>query len=170
MRVHFILRPAFCLLAFPVWGFAGDAVVPRKQFKQSATYPFVFRSECYLATNGPAPLRFSPAPPACASRHAPPLPVSAKANSVPAKDASTVITAAEEISVSTGPAPAYPPPANAPQRPTDEVDLNRVPDEVLDFFKSTEGRPVARNYLFDPIFQPAIPQELPRSKATYREK
>ena len=49
-------------------------------------------------------------------------------------------------------------------------DFSKVPDEVLDFFKNTEGRPIRRAYLFDPIFQPVTPDELPKSKATSQQK
>ena len=52
----------------------------------------------------------------------------------------------------------------------EEIDFNRIPSEVLDFFKNTEGRPVSRAYLFDPIFQPALNYALPKSKATYQQK
>ena len=37
---------------------AGDGTVERREFKQSQTYPYVFRPVCYLATSGPVPMRF----------------------------------------------------------------------------------------------------------------
>ena len=52
----------------------------------------------------------------------------------------------------------------------EQPDFTKVPDEVLDFFKNTEGRPVRRAYLFDPIFQPVMPNDLPKSKATSQQK
>ena len=130
MPFHHAVLPTLALLAMTAWSQAGEAVVSRKQFKQSASYPFVFRAESYLATNGPAPMRFRAAPPACAARTAPPLSAAAKAMTGANKDSNN----AEAPAVSAGPAPAYPPPAAPPQRLTDEVDLNRVPDEVLDFY------------------------------------
>jgi hypothetical protein len=49
-------------------------------------------------------------------------------------------------------------------------DFSKLPDEVLEYFKNTEGRPLRRDYLFDPIFQPALPNDLPKSKAIYQQK
>ena len=168
-RSPYLQLTALVLVIVPQIGMAGEAVVERKQFKQSSTYPYVFRPECYLATTGPVPLRFAPGPPHCPERVVPPFPVTPKV------EANSAVVPAPKVEPPPPPvpppvAPAHPVPDNAPVPPHGELDLNRVPDEVLDFFRSTEGRTVTRNYLFDPIFQPALPNELPKSKATYQQK
>ena len=142
---------------------AGEGGPPRQQFKQSLLYPFIFRPECYLAGAGPLPLRFSAEKPACGERNPPPLTGEAKGGAK--KEAPVVETKATEP-----PGPAFPAPAEAQAPKRDTHDFTRVPDEVLDFFKNTEGRPLRRDYLFDPIFQPAQPHELPKSKATIQQK
>ena len=147
---------------------AGDTVVVRKEFRQSSTYPFVFRADSYLASTGPAPMRFAPAAPHCREIKAPPLTSAAKGAG--REDPAETPKIAAATGAATTPAPAHAAPANAPQPPRDDIDFERLPDEVLDFFKNTEGRPVRRAYLFDPIFQPALPNELPKSKATYQQK
>lgn len=148
---------------------AGDAVAaPRKQFRQSTGYPFVFRPECYLATTGPAPLRFATAAPACDERSkAPKLPAPTPKPEPPKSDDAKSAPAQE--APAPGPAPAYPPPANGPAN-RDQADLTRVPDEVLEFFRDGGAHSATRHYLFDPIFMPAQPNELPKSKATYRKE
>lgn len=152
--------------------FAGEDAVARKEFRQSGSYPFVFRSDSYLAGTGPAPMRFAPAAPLCPQRNAPPLLGAAKGAAKPDSSAATKnpAEAGAANGSATAPAPVHPAPENAPQPPRDDIDFARVPGEVLDFFKNTEGRPVRRAYLFDPIFQPAVPNELPKSKATYQKK
>ena len=68
------------------------------------------------------------------------------------------------------PEPAFPAPTDAQPPKTSTHDFSKVPDEVLEYFKNTEGRPLRRDYLFDPIFQPALPNDLPKSKAIYQQK
>lgn len=150
---------------------AGDSVAPRREFHQSGKYPFVFRTDSYLASTGPVPMRFAPATPHCPDRNPPPLTGAAKGGEK--QERSSAKTDAETAAVTeaaAAPVPVHPAPANAPQPAPPEIDFERVPDEVLDFFKNTEGRPVRRAYLFDPIFQPVIPNELPKTKATYHQK
>ena len=150
---------------------AGDGAAERREFHQSGKYPFVFRADSYLASTGPVPMRIAPAAPRCPERNAPPLTGPAKGadkqNSAATKAAADAAAANETAAA---PVPAHPAPLNAAQPTPPEIDFSRVPDEVLDFFKNTEGRPVRRGYLFDPIFQPATPNELPKSKATYQQK
>ena len=139
---------------------AGDPVVPRKQFRESSAYPFVFKPESYLAGRGPLPMRFASAGPSCEARRPPAPPAIAKS------EAAAEPTAAKPA---TEPAPALA--AQVETTPKREPpDFSKVPDEVLDFFKNTEGRPVRRAYLFDPIFQPVTPDDLPKSKATSQQK
>jgi hypothetical protein len=157
----------------------GDGVV-RKEFKQSDTYPYVFRPICYLATSGPVPLRFSVAAPECGDRRAPKLTGGAKTNPKPEPPLVPVLppvppAAVEPAPVSSatsssaGPAPAYPPPENAPAPKPASVDFAQFPVELVEAFKKGREGAETRNYLFDPIFQPALPDDLPKSKATYRQ-
>ena len=145
---------------------AGDPVVPRKQFKESVSYPFVFKPESYLAGRGPLPLRFASAGPSCEARRPPAPPVIAKSEAATEPSATSAKPSAD-----TQPEPAPVPAAQSEAPPKREPpDFSKVPDEVLDFFKNTEGRPIRRAYLFDPIFQPVTPDELPKSKATSQQK
>ena len=145
---------------------AGDPVVPRKQFRESSAYPFVFKPESYLTGRGPLPMRFASAGPSCEARRPPAPPVLAKSEAT----SETPVPGAKPP----GEQPAEPVPApsahvEASQK-REAPDFSKVPDEVLDFFKNTEGRPVRRAYLFDPIFQPVTPDDLPKSKATSQQK
>lgn len=148
-----------------------ETAPPRLHFRESGTYPFVFRAESYLATLGPVPMRFAPAPPYCEERNAPALTPAAKGAELFGPPASAK---------GSGPAPEAEPddsakvthstPGQTPAPTRDEIDFGRVPSEVLDFFKNNEGRPTKRSYLFDPIFQPAVPNEQPKSKVTSQQK
>lgn len=144
---------------------AGEPVVARQQFKESTTYPFVFKAEGYLASKGPLPMRFASAGPKCEQRQPPPPPVIAKKETPADGNASESKLPAE-----------LPPPAESGEKAIEvstkreQPDFSKVPDEVLDFFKNTEGRPVRRAYLFDPIFQPVTHDDLPKSKATSVQK
>lgn len=156
----------------------GTDLTPRKQFRQSSTYPFIFRPECYLANRGPAPLRFAAAGPECHERRAPALTQAAKGvveekpalPVEPPAPAPAPAPAAPDLAapIPLGPEPAFPAPTDAQPPKTGTHDFSKVPDEVLEYFKNTEGRPLRRDYLFDPIFMPALPNDLPKSKATYR--
>ncbi|MCE9612549.1 MAG: hypothetical protein K8R23_20300 [Chthoniobacter sp.] len=150
-------------------GFAGETAPARTHFRQSATYPFVFRADSYLASGAPSPLRFAPALPHCPERNAPALTPAAKGVEVLGPDAALKNETPPKTEDS-APADKVTHSAPAPLSPHDEIDFGRLPNEVLDFFKNTEGRPVRRSYLFDPIFQPATPNELPKSKATSQQK
>jgi|GEM_PF-2522006 len=162
---------------------AGGSAVERQEFKQSETYPYVFRPICYLATSGPVPLRFSVSPPDCGDRRAPKLTAAAKSNPKPEPIAPPIAptppptvpasaggTPAVTVTSETGPAPAFPPPQNAPAPKSPTVDFSQFPIELVEAFKKGREGAETRNYLFDPIFQPALAEELPKSKATYRQK
>ena len=145
---------------------AGEPVVARQQFKESVTYPFIFKAEGYLASRGPLPIRFGNALPICEQRQPPAPPVIGKKETSPE-------TPAVESKVNAEPPPAPEGAGNATVEASskkEQPDFSKVPDEVLDFFKNTEGRPVRRAYLFDPIFQPVTPDDLPKSKATSVQK
>jgi hypothetical protein len=62
--------------------------------------------------------------------------------------------------------PAYPPPANAPV--AGSPDLNKVPEEVMSYFKNPYNAGPHGPHLFDPIFEPGY-HDGPKSKATYQE-
>ena len=145
---------------------AGDPVVPRKQFKESSAYPFVFKPESYLTARGPLPMRFASAGPSCEARRPPAPPVVAKSEATAEPSVPGAKPPGEQPAE-----PASAPAAHVETTPKREApDFSKVPDEVLDFFKNTEGRPVRRAYLFDPIFQPVTPDDLPKSKATSQQK
>lgn len=145
---------------------AGEPVVPRQQFKESVTYPFIFKAEGYLASQGPLPLRFASALPKCEQRQPPAPPVIARKDA-PSDAAAAGMKGAAEPAPSPEEAGTTIVEASSKR---EQPDFSKVPDEVLDFFKNTEGRPVRRAYLFDPIFQPVTPDDLPKSKATSVQK
>ena len=164
---------------------AGDGTVERREFKQSQTYPYVFRPVCYLATSGPVPMRFSVSPPECGERSAPKLRPAARNTpkpEVPATIEAPIPGLAEPEppppqpppppaapTTSTNP-PAYPPPTNAPAPKPPSVDFSQFPAELVEAFKKGRESADSRNYLFDPIFLPAVPNDLPTSKATSTQK
>ena len=156
------------LLALGVGGYvrAGDAVAPRQPFKESVLYPHIFRAEGYLASRGPLPMRFSAPAPQCEQRRPPAAPVIASKEVSPESSLPEVKLAAEPVAASAAPGITTMESTSKPVQP----DFSKVPDEVLEFFKNTEGRPVRRAYLFDPIFQPVTPDDLPKSKATSVQK
>ena len=111
-------------------------------------------------------MRFAAAGPSCEARRPPAPPSPAKPDAAPEPSPTDAKPSAEAP-------PAAPLASAAPTEPPakhEPPDFSKVPDEVLDFFKNTEGRPVRRAYLFDPIFQPVMPDELPKSKATSKQK
>ena len=96
--------------------------------------------------------------PACDQRTAPPLPgPPKKAEPVAGKDAD----GAANVPALNAPQPSANP------APEESIDFGRVPNEVLEFFRSHDGQATKRIYLFDPIFQPARANDLPKSKASY---
>lgn len=159
---------------------AGGSGEERKEFKQSQTYPYVFRPVCYLATSGPVPLRFAVNPPDCGDRRPPKLTAAAKNTPKPEISATTdapIPGIAKETSPAPAPIPpvtstppAFPPPTNAPAPKPPAVDFSQFPADLVEAFKKGREAGDSRNYLFDPIFQPALPDDLPKSKATAKEK
>ena len=145
---------------------AGELVVARQQFKESVTYPFIFKAEGYLASKGPLPMRFGSALPKCEQRQPPAPPVIAKKETSAETPAVDSKVNAEPQATPEGAGNITVEASSKKEQP----DFSKVPDEVLDFFKNTEGRPVRRAYLFDPIFQPVTPDDQPKSKATSVQK
>ena len=143
---------------------AGEPVVPRRQFKETSAYPFIFKADSYLAGRSPLPMRFAAAGPSCETRK-PPAPPSLVKSEAAAESTATDAKPSAEQTAEPAPAAVV---ENIVKR--EHPDFTKVPDEVLDFFKNTEGRPVRRAYLFDPIFQPVMPNDLPKSKATSQQK
>ena len=143
---------------------AGEPVVPRRQFKEAVAYPFIFKADSYLPNRGPLPMRFAAAGPSCEARKPPSTPPLAKSETAAEPKATDARPSTEQ---SAEPAPSAVVETTARR---EQPDFTKVPDEVLDFFKNTEGRPVRRAYLFDPIFQPVMPNDLPKSKATSQQK
>ncbi len=176
--MRFILPSIFGILLSAIPAMAGgDDLTPRKTFRQGTTYPFIFRPECYLPTFGPVPLRFAMPAPECHARRAPALTPAAKGlpkeePAAPVETTTPPPAPVPDLGLGAPSAldPAFPAPVDAqPPKPSNH-DFSKVPDEVLEYFKNTEGRPLRRDYLFDPIFQPALPNDLPKSKATYRQE
>jgi hypothetical protein len=161
---------------------AGETLVERKEFKQSQTSPYVFRPVCYLATSGPVPLRFSVNAPDCGNRRAPKLTGAAKTNPKPVVVATPDAPipglnketapppAPAPTPIATTTPPAFPPPTNAPAPKPPAIDFSQFPADLVEAFKKGREAGDTRNYLFDPIFQPALPDDLPKSKATSKER
>ncbi len=168
-------------------GDGGNA--PRREFRQLPTYPYTFVPVTYLENGGPHPMRFGPATVDCGHHNPPPLTPEAagktekkpETEAAPAPEAEepkpVVNDTAQPDPATTQPAPAYPPPG--PPRnvlPDGEIDLNRPPQEVMQFFQDPYYIPEHRRRYIDPIFDPAYnpadnPVHLgPRSRAIYREE
>ena len=161
-----------CLLAAILGGvpsaYAGDAVVaPRRTFRESTTYPRIFKPEGYLATSGPVPMLIEDKPAAFSKRLAPPLPDNAKGKEKPLPPLPNL----KDDRSDNGSNKILGAGKKREELPLPEPDLGQVPEAVLRFFREKDGQmqPVQPN-LFDPIFQPARPNELPKSKATYVKK
>ena len=150
---------AAALLAGIAAAHAGGDDGPRRTFRESQTYPHIFRPEGYLATSGPVPMRIEHSLPTFSKRLAPPLPDAAKGTDKPVPPMEP-----KEPAKNAGKG------GKKDDLPLPEPDMGKIPDEVLGFFRDKEAHPGKRIYLFDPIFQPARPNELPKSKATYTSK
>lgn len=111
-------------------------------------------------------MRFSASAPQCEQRRPPAAPVIASKEVAPEAPVLEAKQPAEHVAASAAPGGNTVDSNPKPLQP----DFSKVPDEVLEFFKNTEGRPVRRAYLFDPIFQPVMPNDLPKSKATSVQK
>jgi hypothetical protein len=174
--VHLTLCASLLASASALAGGDGDAPALRKQFRQARTYPYIFQSESYLAATGPAPIRIAPGAPHCSQRKAPPLLAAAQGHpKAPAAPPPVAPLTETTVISSTQNPPAYAAPATSAATvdaglPSDSVDFTKPPEEVLEFFRTTDGKAGKRIYLFDPIFQPAKPTTNGTSKATYTQK
>ena len=108
------------------------------------------------AQPSPSPAKPSPAPVQQSSPAASPSPAPPR-QSPPAAQQSS--------------APQYPPPQDAPAIPSsNQPDFTQMPDEVVEFFRNPyTDVPNAHRFL-DPLFEPAIVQKAPASKATYKQE
>jgi hypothetical protein len=200
--VRYFAIPPLLLLFVPTEVRSGESAPPvvRREFKQSATYPYVFVPVGYLSNGGPLPLLFGPAASDCDNRNPPPVPKDPKnekgksstaprssapspsspanpalSGSIPAVLSPSLLPAPEAPATNPEP-PAYPPP-DAQALPQEEsLDLNKYPAEVIGIFKNPYNVPKSHEHFFDPIFEPPAPppptqtSEAPPSKATYRQQ
>lgn len=186
-----ILAAATLGTAAPLWAGGDGNNAPRREFRQSPNYPYTFVPVTYLENGGPHPMRFGPATVDCSQHNPPPLTPEAagktdkKEPEAPApappitaddiKPPTVNATSPEPVPVQPAPAPVYPP---GPPRvlPDGEIDLNRPPNEVMQFFQDPYFVPPNRGRYIDPIFDPAYnpadnPVHLgPKSRAIYREE
>jgi len=172
--IPLVCAASLALLLCPARVWAGDGGEPRREFRQSNVYPYIFEPVSYLQTGGPKVMRFAPAQAECAHRDAPLLPAPT-ATPTPASKAVTESTDQKETATAATPIPAqatpspvppaYPPPHDAPA--AGGPDLNRVPEEVMSYFKNPYNAGPRGPHLFDPIFEPGY-HEGPQSKATYQ--
>lgn len=191
---------AFLLFFLAITAWAGDVIPaastpgPRKEFRRSKTYPYIFEPVPYLENGVPPTLRFGESSADCSTHNPPPLPKAAQApptksstspkpeapaskgDSHQAQPAPTP-AATPAIPDPRPPEPAFPPPQNAqPVTPADALDMTKYPSEVIDVFKNPYNAPKSRKRLFDPVFEPAqAPQngqapKAPSSKAVYQQE
>jgi hypothetical protein len=152
---------------------------PRKEFRESGEYPYIFRPVGYLATVGPAPMRLGPPLPVCSERTPPRL--------IEPKRPSVTLQSTKPPQQPPGPTyssggGAYPPGGGPSGSGAGGVDFNRPPDEVMEFFQPQALTDQQRRLLLDPSFIPAPPvrvaplmvapqpiQAAPPSTATYNQ-
>ena len=166
----------------------GVGAEPRKEFKESGEYPYIFRPVGYLATVGPAPMRLGPPAPMCSER-TPPRLIEPKRPSVTLQSTKPPQQPPGPTYSSGGVGALYAPgggPANgavnAAGAGQGTVDFNRPPDEVMEFFQPQALNDQQRRLLLDPSFIPAPPvrvaplivppqriQAAPPSTATYNQ-
>ena len=163
-------------------GAAPQGSEPRKEFRESGEYPYIFRPVGYLATVGPAPMRLGPPMPVCSERTPPRL--------IEPKRPSVTLQSTKPPQQPPGPTyssggGAYPPGGGAGAGGAGGqggVDFNRPPDEVMEFFQPQALTDQQRRLLLDPSFIPAPPvrvaplmvapqpiQAAPPSTATYNQ-
>jgi len=146
----------------------------------SMGYPLTLRRVGYLATVGPAPMRFGPPSPSGNERTPPRVPVSNRrpelSETAEGKARTEAIETYRSIFKGKVPIPEGSPESgiSAPN-PFLEQGSGSGGNEIMEFFQqpSVEGDAQKRSnrFLFDPIFQsaqPPIPGTLPQSRATLR--
>jgi hypothetical protein len=163
-------------------GVAHAANTPHEK-SVAANYPFVFRQVGYLATTGPAPMRFGPATPGGSERTPPRVAASKKPELSRTAEAMARTEAIEAYRSIFGRGIPVPPGSveGGPKIPDAFLDQGSgggmgANNEVLEFFQQPPPDPDAQRrhnrYLFDPVFQaarpPAVGGAIPQSRATYR--
>ena len=146
-------------------------------------YPFVYRQVGYLATSGPAPMRFGAATPGGSERTPPRITAPKKPELSRTAEGMARTEAIESYRSIFG--RGLPVPQGAPEGGP------KIPDaffdtgsglgtggpnsEVLEFFQQPSQDPDVQKrqnrFLFDPVFQaakPPAPSTAPQSRATYR--
>ena len=146
----------------------------------SMGYPLTLRSVGYLATVGPAPMRFGPPSPSGNERTPPRVPVTNRrpelSDTAEGKARTEAIETYRSIFKGKVPIPEGSPESGIPApTPFLEQGTGSTGNEIMEFFQqpSVEGDAQKRSnrFLFDPIFQsaqPPIPGTLPPSRATLR--
>ena len=149
----------------------------------ASNYPFVFRQVGYLATTGPAPMRFGPTTPGGSERTPPRVASSKKPELSRTAEAMARTEAIEAYRSIFGRGIPVPPGSveGGPKVPDAFLDAGTGSgggpnNEVLEFFQQPPPDPDTlkrqNRYLFDPVFQAARPPAggnvIPQSRATYR--
>lgn len=146
----------------------------------SMGYPLTLRNVGYLATVGPAPMRFGAPSPSGNERTPPRVPVSNRrpelSDTAEGKARTEAIETYRSIFKGKVPIPEGSPESGIPApNPFLEQGTGSTGNEIMEFFQqpSVEGDAQKRSnrFLFDPIFQsaqPPIPGTLPPSRATLR--
>jgi hypothetical protein len=149
----------------------------------AAGYPFVCRQVGYLATSGPAPMRFGAPTPGGSDRTPPRITVPKKPELSRTAEGMARTEAIESYRSIFGrglPVPAGSP-EGGPKVPDAFFDTGSglgsggANSEVLEFFQQQAPEPDVQKrqnrFLFDPVFQaarPPSPPSAPQSRATYR--
>jgi hypothetical protein len=181
-----VLPSAFSLAAPAESGPGGVALGagPSQEKSVSSGYPFVYRQVGYLATTGPAPMRFGAAVPGGSERTPPRIAAAKKPELSRTAEGMARTEAIESYRSIFGRGIPVPPgsPEGGPKIPDAFLDagsgsgVGGANNEVLEFFQQPSPDPDTQKrqnrYLFDPVFQaakpPAVGGAVPQSRATYR--
>jgi hypothetical protein len=193
MRVSFLLSLLTLTLLSGPMGLAqpgesnpsgpSQGAISAQDRSPSAGYPFVYRQVGYLATSGPAPMRFSAQTPGGSDRTPPRITVPKKpelSRTAEGMARTEAIEAYRSIFGRGLPVPAGSP-EGGPKVPDAFFDAGNglgsggPNGEVLEFFQQPAPEPDVQKrqnrFLFDPVFQaarPPAPPVAPQSRATYR--
>lgn len=155
---------------------------PAHEKSAASPYPFVYRRVGYLATTGPAPMRFGPLVPGGSERTPPRIAAPKKPELSRTAEGMARTEAIESYRSIFGRGIPVPPgsPEGGPRIPDAFLDsgsgsgMGGGNNEVLEFFQQPSLEPDAQKrqnrYLFDPVFQAAKPPAtggVPQSRATY---
>lgn len=174
-------------LASPVESASGGPAIgagAAQEKSVSSGYPFVYRQVGYLATTGPAPMRFGPLVPGGSERTPPRIGAAKKPELSRTAEGMARTEAIESYRSIFGRGIPVPPgsPEGGPKIPDAFLDAGVGAgsgggnNEVLEFFQQpapdSDTQKRQNRYLFDPVFQAAKPPAasggVPQSRATYR--